>query len=533
MVVLHRDGYGGGMKRVHLLGLLAVTACAGRNDRDPVATGSSDSAADDEAADPSTPPGDDSIDGGSSDGVSDPTMDLPGEDPGPPGPDVVPEREPFTIIMVPDTQYTVQNWPNDYFAQMDWIVGNRDALNIRFVTHVGDLQETAYRIVDWNNAVEGLDTLQGNVPYTIAIGNHDFDAWADGGDPNENIETDRSTSTFNEYVPKSRVAAAYTFGDSYPDGSNDNSFHTLAAGGTDFLILTLKYRPIEEELAWGRSVVEAHPDHLVIIVTHEYLSRTEGPSADGQRVWDGLAKLYPNVWMVLSGHLTGENRRVSMGDHGNSVIEILADFQSTTNREANSYLRIMEMDPVGGTIEVQTYSPAFDKYLTGDVPITCPPWECPVTGGHDFVLTEIDFPVAHAEWITTRDGGECLDVDGGSTANAASVQPWECNGRANQQWRIRDAGEGYVHVVSRLSNKCLNVEGTSPEDGVPVIQWTCGPDHNSMWTVEDVEGGYVRFVVRQSGKCLTRATSPTDGTPSFVQATCSESTAQHFVRTAF
>ena len=63
--------------------------------------------------------------------------------------------------------------------------------------------------------------------------------------------------------------------------------------------------------------------------------------------------------------------------------------------------------------------------------------------------------------------------------------------------------------------------------GAEVIVWTCGPEHNTQWSVEDVEGGWARFVARHSGKCLERADT------GFVQATCSDSTRQHFLRTPF
>lgn len=509
------------------LALLACThACTARDDDadEPWAPASSEGASDHgsgvpSSGEPSSSEGDDPV-----------VADV--HDSGPAGPDVTPVREPFTMVMVPDTQYTVQNWPNDYFAQMNWIADHVDEMDTRFVIHVGDLQEAAHRVADWQNAAAGLDYLQGKVPYAIAIGNHDFDAWANGGDKHANIEADRSTSLFNQYVPRSRMTAYHTFGDTYPTSLNDNSYHVLAAGGTDWLILTLKYRPIEEELAWARTVVEAHPDHQVIVNTHEYLSRTSGPSAAGDEIWEGLGKRYSNISMILSGHLTGANRRIATGDHGNSVIEILADYQSTTNREANSYLRIMRFDPNAATIEVETYSPALDKYLIGDEAIECPPWNCPVTGGHEFVLENVPFPPASGEWWTTRDVGSCLGVESASIENGARVVQSSCSGRANQQWRVRDTGDGHAHLYVRHANKCLNVSGESLEDGAEIIVWRCGPEHNQQWQVQDADDGHVRLVARHSGKCLELSGDDGDGAP-FIQSSCSDSTRQQFVRTPF
>ena len=51
--------------------------------------------------------------------------------------------EDFAIIVVPDTQnyvsYMNDGMPETFTAQTQWIVKNREALNIVFVTHLGDL----------------------------------------------------------------------------------------------------------------------------------------------------------------------------------------------------------------------------------------------------------------------------------------------------------------------------------------------------------------------------------------------------------
>ena len=45
----------------------------------------------------------------------------------------------FYIIGLPDTQKYSELYPEIFWAQTEWIVNNRDELDIRFVSHYGDL----------------------------------------------------------------------------------------------------------------------------------------------------------------------------------------------------------------------------------------------------------------------------------------------------------------------------------------------------------------------------------------------------------
>jgi hypothetical protein len=310
----------------------------------------------------------------------------------------------FTLIQVPDTQYAVQKWPALYTAEMKWIANNVSSKNIRFVVHVGDLQEWPAHADKWSTAIKGLDLIHGKVPYVVAIGNHDFDAWAGkpGSDHHAAIAANRATKLFNQHLPRSRFASLPQFGGTFPAASNDNSYHYFTAADTNWLVLTLKYRPTDAELAWARSVVEQHPGHQVIVNTHEYQTGSTRTST-GDRLWDGLVRIYPNIALVLSGHLTTRGRRVDKGDHGNSVVQIVADYQAEKERDLNGYLRIMEFDAEAQTLSVKTYSPALGREMVDDV--------------NQFILTDFPFkpPVqtaprsgvpAEEEIAPSADGGD-------------------------------------------------------------------------------------------------------------------------------
>ena len=264
---------------------------------------------------------------------------------------------PFTIAMLPDTQIATQNHPEFFRAQTQWVADQRDALDVRFLVHVGDVVEWPSRRRDWQRARDAMALLDGRVPYAIALGNHDMDAWARG--TYAGIAADRSAASFNWYFPQSLFAGMMSFADGFPAGTSDNTYHRFVAGGRDWLVITIAYDPTDAELAWAAGVVAAHPGSRVILTTHDYMNGVDR-SAAGQRIWDAVAGRFANVVLVLAGHYTNQGYRVDTGRQGNSVHQVMADFQTYDEAACleNSYLRTLRIDPAAGTVEVRTYSPA-------------------------------------------------------------------------------------------------------------------------------------------------------------------------------
>lgn len=106
-----------------------------------------------------------------------------------------------------------------------------------------------------------------------------------------------------------------------------------------------------------------------------------------------------------------------------------------------------------------------------------------------------------ATTIVNQNSAKCVDVLSGSTANAAEIIQYTCNGGTNQQWTLTDRGGGYFNVVSVLSGKCLDVSGASTADGAAIIQYTCGSGYNQQWELR-AAGSQYELVARHSGKCL-------------------------------
>jgi outer membrane protein assembly factor BamB len=68
----------------------------------------------------------------------------------------------------------------------------------------------------------------------------------------------------------------------------------------------------------------------------------------------------------------------------------------------------------------------------------------------------------------------CLDVEGASAADDATVQQYLCNSGAAQRWKARALGGGKYQLLAQTgSERCVDVEGGSGTDGARIHQWAC------------------------------------------------------------
>ncbi|MFC4537098.1 glycoside hydrolase family 27 protein [Sphaerisporangium dianthi] len=98
-----------------------------------------------------------------------------------------------------------------------------------------------------------------------------------------------------------------------------------------------------------------------------------------------------------------------------------------------------------------------------------------VTGGGIVTPTPTPTPTGTGG-IRGTGSGRCLDVTGGSQANGAQAQIYDCNGQAGQQWTPTASGELRVY-----GNKCLDVYNGGTANGTNVIIWDCNGQNNQKW----------------------------------------------------
>lgn len=291
----------------------------------------------------------------------------------------------FTIPILPDTQEETCCKPEMFYSQIKWLTAKKDSLNIPIVLSVGDVVNYDNNS-NWETASAGYEIFdKANIPYAIATGNHDTRAVgfhsgsAAPGNTNYNV---RITDKFNAYFPVSRFKNQRG---RWEEGKSDNAYYTFQAGGYNWLVLTLEFCARSGPVNWAAQIIPQYPNHNVIILTHYHLTGKGqiGPTNSGygdlspQQIYDRLIKKFPNICMVLSGHVDSSALKVDKGENGNSIYQILQDYQGKDFSSA--FIRLLQVDPAKGTISAKMYSPYYNttkeddsKFVINDVKLVKP-----------------------------------------------------------------------------------------------------------------------------------------------------------------
>jgi hypothetical protein len=267
----------------------------------------------------------------------------------------------FTIIGLPDTQYYTGNRfggnPGIFQAQTQWIVENKDSLNIVFVAHLGDIVEFGFREIEWRRADEAMSILeipqsmelQDGIPYGIALGNHDL-----------------PSTLYNLYFGVDRFAGRDYYGGHYGQ-DNDNHFELFSVSGLDFIVIFFEYtiRSGSPVLSWADSLLDTYNDRRAIVVHHSAaIGEGHPPTDKGEIIYEAL-KHHSNFFLMLCGHWGTEEWRGQVTYDGNTVYSLLSDYQDRRNG-GDGWLRIMEFAPAKNEIRVKTYSPTLDEFETDE-----------------------------------------------------------------------------------------------------------------------------------------------------------------------
>ncbi|HYG35999.1 MAG TPA: beta-L-arabinofuranosidase domain-containing protein, partial [Clostridia bacterium] len=272
----------------------------------------------------------------------------------------------FTIAVIPDSQQEVLNEGDTRLARrLEWLVKSRQELNLKMVLHVGDLMNwDTPDHVQYKRASAAMTILdQDRVPYACALGNHDTAAVQVGGSAapgnvNANL---RVTTTYNTYFPVPRFRALQSV---YEEGKVDNACHAFHAGGLDWLVINLELWARTGAVEWTEAVLEQHPHHNAIVLTHSHLNAngdiepTKGGYGDNspQYVFDRLRK-HANLRFIFSGHTGKQAYRTDQGTHGNTIHQFLQCYHDSQSNP----VRLLEIDVQHNTIKSWVYCPATDE----------------------------------------------------------------------------------------------------------------------------------------------------------------------------
>jgi hypothetical protein len=161
-------------------------------------------------------------------------------------------------------------------------------------------------------------------------------------------------------------------------------------------------------------------------------------------------------------------------------------------------------------------------------------WDCNGSPAQQWQLSNIANNVYEIRSSTTFN--ECLDVNGGGTANGTNVQQWGCNGTVAQQWAIWSLGNGQYRLMPQTAaNECLDVSGGAPDTGANSQEWTCHGTAAQGFTqaldnagANPVTDGTYRIQTVVADKCVDVNGGVTDNGANVQQWTCNGSDAQRW-----
>ena len=273
-----------------------------------------------------------------------------------PLPTAAPAPTPYTIVWMSDTQAYASTYPDVYKSMMQYVADNRDALNIVYLLHTGDLINNAYTDHDPRNAKAAFDLLPKDLPILTVCGNHDYKQMKDRKGVLQNVYSPYLDNRFD-----TNIAPEAEFLDGLCH------YALFSAGGKDFLLLSIAYSKERESVDWANQIAARYPDRIAILCAHSYLKASGDHSGPGKVLFEGVVSVSPNIRLVLCGHLPGAARASRLlDDDGDetperTVYELMFNYQHESGG-GGGYLRLLTVDPLTGDVHVSTYSPWLDDY---------------------------------------------------------------------------------------------------------------------------------------------------------------------------
>ena len=349
----------------------------------------------------------------------------------------------YSLVFMPDTQLTVsrdiQNISSfssvadlDMTKTFQWIADNKDAMNLSFVMHMGDLKHARgvsdnwgtqndwreWQLISGNptvnsnfntntsgtgSTISSFDTMSGfdystpfgfeilkqaGIPYSIILGNHDYDAfYMPSG-------TGRTANYYNYYFSNDsynekfadNVVARY-------DSSNmmnviyEFTSTTNNGKSVKYLVVALEFGPSDAMVQWANDFVsqEQYKNHRIIWNSH-YLVYSDGTYATedsgwnpdtygysqdygidtnrGGELFNEMISLHQNSFMAAGGHISIESvmKRVDKGVNGNEIFGMLFDMQDSFNNRGDSFILVAKVNEKSKKITFRLYNPVLNKF---------------------------------------------------------------------------------------------------------------------------------------------------------------------------
>lgn len=173
-----------------------------------------------------------------------------------------------------DTQYYNEDYDGNpsqdvdgkYQYQLDihnWVIANRERMNIQYMFHDGDIIDDEMLIPEWENADAAYKLLDdAGIPYGVLAGNHDVGHLS--GD----------YGNYGAYFGESRFNQNPWYGESYEN--NRGHYDLITVDGIDFIMVYMGWGIGDQEIEWMNEVLARYPERKAILNFHEYLLASGG-----------------------------------------------------------------------------------------------------------------------------------------------------------------------------------------------------------------------------------------------------------------
>ena len=190
----------------------------------------------------------------------------------------------------------------------NWLLGNRQRMNIQYLFHDGDIIDDEPNIQEWEQADAAYKKLDvAKFPYGVLAGNHDV------GHLNGDY------SNYTQYFGENRYLSNPWYGGSYKN--NRGHYDLISVDGIDFIMLYMGWGIGDEEIQWMNDVLAQYPERKAILNFHEYLLASGGLGEEPQRIYDEVVSKNENVCMVLSGHYHNAKTRIDTFTNADGIPE--------------------------------------------------------------------------------------------------------------------------------------------------------------------------------------------------------------------
>jgi hypothetical protein len=219
------------------------------------------------------------------------------------------------------------------------VVGNKTALGIQYVVHIGDIVEVYYNETDWEIKNAAFSQFTDVIPFGWLAGNHDGESKNYIGD--------------NYYAFNASNYPNMT--SSYDQGRSTAQYFNFS--GTQILFVNLEYFANKTALQWWENLYQYYDKATVVFSTHSYLDLTGNYTND--TINSTYLDAYPRVKLVLCGHLP-----YALNQQVNGRNEIRFDYQLVPDYvpDLSDFVRIYTVFD-DGTLDARTYSQLRDQFL--------------------------------------------------------------------------------------------------------------------------------------------------------------------------